>query len=451
MVGRESGPTVDMQLEIAQVPEFSKVEFDPRVNLYQDKKRLVREVTAGRYAGTSVLDIPGRAKKIRDPAELNRLWLINRLRGIRPKTGLPVGIPEIKIVDLCCGAGGFATGIKWACESAGLRPVVSLAVDTDERARDIYKLNVRPLNVLAENVANLVDYDLSGKDPDYRPKLIDTDLKRHVGNVDLVIAGPPCEGNSTFNNHTRGRDRRNELYVATVATAIAMKAKVIIVENVMSVTGARENVVSRALSMLQVAGYKIGDNQLRLDASEFGVAQRRKRHFLIASKKRALGEKISHYGLLASPISVMDVLDDLLTKEGETPLDETSARSHDNQRRIEYLFDNDDFNLPDSERPDCHRTKKHTYLAVYGRMFPDEPSQTITTGFLSPGRGRYIHPLLRRGLTLREGARLQSFPDDYKWYRRGKEFHRNPLAALIGDAVPPQLGFTVGLMGLALM
>ena len=113
MVGRESGPTVDMQLEIAQVPEFSKVEFDPRVNLYQDKKRLVREVTAGRYAGTSVLDIPGRAKKIRDPAELNRLWLINRLRGIRPKTGLPVGIPEIKIVDLCCGASMCDLSMCW--------------------------------------------------------------------------------------------------------------------------------------------------------------------------------------------------------------------------------------------------------------------------------------------------------------------------------------------------
>ena len=440
-----------MQLKITQVPESSKVEFDPRVNLYQDKKRLIREVTAGRYAGTSVLDIPGRAKKTQDPGELNRLWLINRLRGIRPKTGLPIGIPELKIVDLCCGAGGFATGIKWACESAGLRPVVSLAVDTDERARDIYKLNVRPLNVLAENVANLVDYDLSGKGLDYRPKLINTDLKRHVGNIDLVIAGPPCEGNSTFNNHTRGRDRRNELYVATVATAIAMKAKVIIIENVTTVTAARENVVARALSMLQVAGYKIGDNQRTLDASEFGVAQRRRRHFLFASKKRTLGQKISPYGLVSSPMSVMDVLDDLLTKEGETPLDETAVRSDDNQRRIDFLFDNDGFDLPDSERPECHRNKKHTYPAVYGRMFPDEPSQTITTGFLSPGRGRYIHPLHRRSLTLREGARLQSFPDDYKWYRKGKEFHRHPLAALIGDAVPPQLGFTVGLLGLALM
>ncbi len=440
-----------MQLEIAQVPESSRVEFDPQVNLYQDKKRLVREVTAGRYAGTSVLGIPGRAKKIGDADELNRLWQVNRLRGIRPDTGLPVGIPEIKIVDLCCGAGGFATGIKWACESVGLRPVVSLAVDTDKRARDIYKLNVRPINVLADTVANLVDYDLSGKDPDYRPKLIDTDLKKNVGKVDLVIAGPPCEGNSSFNNHTRGRDRRNELYVATVATAIAMKAKVVIVENVMSVTHARESVVPRALSMLQVAGYKIGENQLRLDASDFGVAQRRKRHFLIASKKRIVGEEVSLHGLISSPISVIDVLGDLISSESESPLDKPSDISEANRRRIAFLFDNDRFDLPDSERPDCHRTKAHTYPAVYGRMFPDEPSQTITTGFLSPGRGRYIHPLLPRGLTVREGARLQSFPDDYKWHRGGKELHRHPLAALIGDAVPPQLGFTVGLMGLALM
>ena len=83
-------------------------------------------------------------------------------------------------------------------------------------------------------------------------------------------------------------------------------------------------------------------------------------------------------------------------------------------------------------------------------MYPDQPSQTVTGGFLTPGRGRYVHPVARRGLTLREGARLQGFPDDYKWYRKGAEVQRNSLARLIGDAVPPQLGYTVGLMGLAL-
>ncbi len=440
-----------MKLEITEVPESSDIEFDPKVSFYLDKKRLVRKVTAGRYSGETLLEIPGRARRISDPAELSRLWVVNRLRGALPTGDHATRKPEIKIVDLCCGAGGFATGIKWACESVGLRPVISLAVDTDGRARDIYKLNVRPLNLLAETIANMVDYDQTSNEPRYRPKLMDPAFKKFVGNVDLVIAGPPCEGNSSFNNHTRGRDKRNELYVASVATAIAMKAKVIIIENVAKVVAAEENVVGRALLMLRMAGYRIGDNQITLDASEFGVAQRRRRHFLVASKKQAPSAKISVNGLVSTPITAMDVLEDLLDREGESPMDEMAVISETNQRRIDFLFETESFDLPDSERPDCHRTKAHSYHAVYGRIFPDEPSQTITTGFLSPGRGRYIHPLRRRGLTVREGARLQSFPDDYKWYRSGKPLHRNPVAKLIGDAVPPQLGFTVGLLGLALM
>ena len=69
-----------------------------------------------------------------------------------------------------------------------------------------------------------------------------------------------------------------------------------------------------------------------------------------------------------------------------------------NRRRIDWLFDNDAHDLPLSERPDCHRDGT-TYNAVYGRLYPDRPAPTITTGFLTPGRGRYIHPTRRRVLT----------------------------------------------------
>ena len=438
------------QIKNRQTFKPSRAEFNPSMEFYLEKKKLVRKVVAGQFSGASFLDISGRARKIENPNELSRFWLINRLRGIRPKMSLSGEIQEYRIVDLCCGAGGFATGLKWACESINLRPVVSLAVDTNERARAIYKLNVRPLNLLAENVANLVDYDLTGKDPDYQPKFTRPDLDRYVGNIDLVIAGPPCEGNSNFNNHTRRRDKRNELYVATIATAIAMKAKVVIIENVTTVVNAHENVVARALSMLQVAGYKIGINEIVLDASKFGVAQRRKRHFLVAARNHVLREGTSENGLVLDPISAMDVLSDLMNKERESPIDQPANISDTNRRRIDFLFDNDEFDLPRSERPRCHRDKDHNYHHIYGRMLPDQPCQTITTGFLSPGRGRYIHPALRRGLTLREGARLQGFPDDYKWHQKGCKFHKSSIATLIGDAVPPPLGYTIGLIGLAL-
>jgi len=139
----------------------------------------------------------------------------------------------------------------------------------------------------------------------------------------------------------------------------------------------------------------------------------------------------------------------LLKSDAEQQMDQIASLSEENLARVNYLFKKNEYDLPDSERPDCHRTKAHSYSAVYGRMRPDEPSQTITTGFLSPGRGRYIHPTLPRGLTLREGARLQGFPDDYVWTPRGKALGRSPIAGLIGDAVPPSLGFVVGLIGIS--
>jgi len=270
-----------------------------------------------------------------------------------------------------------------------------------------------------------------------------------MGDTDVVIAGPPCEGNSSFNNHTRGKDRRHELYVASVATAIALKAKVVIIENVAKVVAAKEKVVDRSLTMLAKAGYKVSENQTVLNAADFGVAQSRRRHFLIASRNKDVAGKLTGEGLRCSQMNVLDVLEDLLKSDAEQQMDQIASLSEENLARVNYLFKKNEYDLPDSERPDCHRTKAHSYSAVYGRMRPDEPSQTITTGFLSPGRGRYIHPTLPRGLTLREGARLQGFPDDYVWTPRGKALGRSPIAGLIGDAVPPSLGFVVGLIGIS--
>ena len=128
-----------------------------------------------------------------------------------------------------------------------------------------------------------------------------------------------------------------------------------------------------------------------------------------------------------------------------------SEISIDNQNRINYLFDNQEFDLPDLERPDCHKLKDHNYKSVYGRMYADQPAPTITTGFQSPGRGRFIHPTERRGLTPREGARIQGFPDSFRWSGIGLNLTKNKVTRLIGDAVPPNLGMFVTLAAIDLM
>jgi DNA (cytosine-5)-methyltransferase 1 len=146
----------------------------------------------------------------------------------------------------------------------------------------------------------------------------------------------------------------------------------------------------------------------------------------------------------------MEAIGDLRSITPCHDFDRPSNLSTDNVRRVRYLIENDLWDLPDSERPVCHQDGTHTYPSVYGRIHPDEPAQTLTTGFLSPGRGRFTHPSLARGLTLHEGARLQGFPDDFQFNgRRMEAVKRNALSKLIGDAVPPQLGYVTGLAALS--
>jgi DNA (cytosine-5)-methyltransferase 1 len=110
----------------------------------------------------------------------------------------------------------------------------------------------------------------------------------------------------------------------------------------------------------------------------------------------------------------------------------------ENARRIAYLFDNNAHDLPNSERPDCHKDGT-TYKSVYGRMHANQPAPTITTGIGTPGQGRFIHPVRPRMITPHEAARLQSFPDGYG-FRTRDDVPRKLLAKWIGDAVPPFIG-----------
>ena len=129
-------------------------------------------------------------------------------------------------------------------------------------------------------------------------------------------------------------------------------------------------------------------------------------------------------------------------------MDSVGTLSQENETRINWLFENEEYDLPPEQRPACHRNG-HTYPSVYGRMRWDEPAQTITTGFLCPGRGRYVHPSNRRTVTPREAARIQGFPDSYEFCPPSLTASRTLLGKVIGDAVPPPLARAVCLGGLS--
>ena len=105
-----------------------------------------------------------------------------------------------------------------------------------------------------------------------------------------------------------------------------------------------------------------------------------------------------------------------------------------------WLFEHGEHNLPNPERPTCHRTE-HSYRSMYGRLWWDEPAQTITSGFGSMGQGRYVHPLRQRTLTPHEAARLQFLPD-FMAFDLVKTT-RSALATMIGNAAPPMLTIAI--------
>jgi DNA (cytosine-5)-methyltransferase 1 len=178
-----------------------------------------------------------------------------------------------------------------------------------------------------------------------------------------------------------------------------------------------------------------------------GIPQRRRRHLLLACEpgygdpQLVLNRLVEHPCGEHLPRDVRWAIDDLKGIKSETTYDTSSVPSEENRRRIAYLFDNRRHDLPNSERPECHRDFEHTYDSMYGRLHWNKPAQTITSGYGSMGQGRYVHPGRRRTLTPHEAARLQTLPD---WFTLDSARTRTVLARMIGNAVPPLLGIEIG-------
>lgn len=354
----------------------------------------------------------------------------------------------VRGLDLFCGPGGLALGFSQACAEMGFDFVSEAAIDDDAGAVDVYATNHGTNRRISASVRSLIDFQVRGMGKKakflYDPEIVDDLAAELVGNVDVVLAGPPCQGHSNLNNHTRRTDRRNELYLTVPAFAIATGASMVVIENVPAVVHDRQQVVATTKALLERAGYTVTLG--RAFANRLGWPQTRQRFFLLARKDSAPAE-IEAVGeaLQSEQRDLWWAIKDLEDEAIDGRLVVEAGYSDENRRRIDWLFDNDEHNLPASERPECHQDGT-TYNAVYGRLFQDKPAPTITTGFMTPGRGRYIHPTRRRTLTPHEAARLQGFPDGYDFHPHpGKVSAKSQLGKWIGDAVPMPLGYVAGL------
>lgn len=308
---------------------------------------------------------------------------------------------------------------------------VSLALDFNESA----------LSVFSRNFSSLSD-DIQHTDiTEFFPANLEAELtsfeKQRLAekkSLDLLFAGPPCQGHSDLNNKSRRHDPRNKLYLSAIRAVKALAPQVAIIENVATVVHDKSNVVERAVEFLK---NEYNHVQLTVNSEDFGLAQKRRRHLLILIKIKPNRVYSIKKPKLQSR-TLRDVIFDI--KRTPTPsnyiFNSSSRVTLENRKRIDYLFKNNVYDLPDSLRPPCHRDKKHSYISMYGRLSWDKPAQTITSGFGSMGQGRYVHPSEPRTLSPHEAARIQGFPDFFDFNSVQK---RTELQTCIANAVPPPI------------
>jgi len=334
------------------------------------------------------------------------------------------------VVDLFCGAGGLSLGLR----AAGFESV--FAADNDEKSLETYRRN------LGNHAFCL---DLSALGPDEIARLIRESI---CHDPDVVCGGPPCQG---FSIQRRGtsEDVRNGLYARFAEIAVSLNPRAIIIENVPTVFGKKGGTeVRAAFRTLADAGYIV--HQGILQAADYSVPQYRRRAFIVGLSANINGVALQWPPPTTSArahLTVRDAIGDL----PEPPADFSEHHrfanhvrvrmSETNLRRIRHVPEGGGrLDIPADLQLECHKKDNgHRHLDVYGRLRMDAPSGTITAMFDNFTRGRFAHPTADRNITGREGARLQSFPDDFVFCGDKKS-----VARQIGNAVPPKLATAVG-------
>lgn len=324
---------------------------------------------------------------------------------------------KYKVIDCFCGAGGLSQGF----EEAGFD--ILYAFDLDHAAINTYRHNHHERAYVRDI------YSVSKSS-------IEEDLGHELGEIDVVIGGPPCQG---FSIQRRGADQdpRNNLVLEYIRLILDIKPKFFVMENVSGLLSPRGMpYLNELIERCGEAGYFI--QKAKLSASDFGVPQNRKRVFIVGEKLTDSLAKFSFpVGSCSSVRTVREAIYDLMNKrETDIPNHKADKLSAINVERIRAIKEGEGRDsLPEHLQLNCHKNNvTHRHLDVYGRMSWDKPSPTITARFDSFSRGRFGHPQLDRTITLREGARLQTFPDDFEFLGNKVE-----VAKQIGNAVPPLL------------
>lgn len=365
-----------------------------------------------------------------------------------------------EFIDLFCGAGGLSVGL----EQEGFSP--SLSIDKDKSALMTYRFNRPQLKA---------------------DKIVNEDIRHLVKNsvfdfVPLIVGGPPCQGFSNANKQRKKNDDRNKLYKFYVHSVSQAKPDVFLLENV-------EGILTHIDEIRQdfdEIGYSTFA-PIILNTKDFGFPQNRKRAFVLGvhSKYESILDEL--YNLFSDTIQgekdkadfcLWDAISDLPEIEAKTVRNDTYSEcklwgytygqftemstsyaklinsgrigeipvlnhrsKYNNPRDIEIYS-----KLAPGEKSDAesikdlnpYKNRDDIFKDKFYKLQPTEPCKTITAHMYYDCH-MYIHPYSARGLSPREAARVQGFPDDYLFLGSPNEWYRQ-----IGNAVSPLLGRVLG-------
>lgn len=338
---------------------------------------------------------------------------------------------KLVAVDLFSGAGGFSL----AAILSGFE--INFALENDKRAVETFKANI--LTRVGGKKAKVFD----GSILQYCPAKI-SEERFGSNTCDLLLGGPPCQGFSKHRILNSGvNDPRNELIFAYFEFVRALRPRVFLMENVPGILWDRhKEYIDKFYSEGKKAGYHLFVPVV-LDARDFGVPQRRKRVFILG-----LREDLDTSSFAWPPNATHS--DPQKPRPGTEPwvpcstvfrsapvADENDIHMNHGPELVKAFRNtppNGGSRMNSGRILDCH--KNHGgHKDVYGRINPADPAPTMTTACTNPSKGRFVHPTKHHGISVREAARIQSFPDNYVFKGGLGQSGRQ-----IGNAVPVDLG-----------
>lgn len=364
---------------------------------------------------------------------------------------------KYKAIDLFAGAGGLSLGFM----NAGFD--IELAIEIDDWAHQTYKANHPNVNAICSDIT----------------KLPDSYFEKYK-NIDAVVGGPPCQGFSIAASNRRDpNDKRNFLYREFLRVVKITDPSFVLIENVKEISTKKnelgETILSEITKRLEDSGYQVTFDIL--NTKDYQIPQERKRFFLLASK-------------FDTPNFPTKMKDEITLWDAISDLPEVTPRQHKEGDKFNYRVDSENkyqenlrgssstvqnhipmrhtdriierfshISLGNSvdklsiehqprKRGSSSEISGKTYSQNHRRLSPDKPSKTITASFYSS----FIHPYQNRNLTVREAARLQTFPDSFIFHglrtrlshkllaKKGihSEMHLDQFNQ-VGNAVPPQM------------